>query len=87
MGEQGVSTRRPAPYDGTSLPIFGQKKLVDARIESFLTSEPRVSLASQIWFVKVHIAVGDCLAEGACVSVKDERVYDFASFVDFLLRI
>ena len=44
-------------------------------------------MASQIWFVKVHVAVGTCLVGGACVSTTAEHVYDQASFVDFLLQV
>ena len=88
VGEQGVSTRRPAPDDGPPQPIFGQEKRGAGAInKSYSTSEPRLTFASQIWFVKVHVAVGECLTDGMCVSASAERVYDSASFVDFLHRI
>ena len=70
------------------MPIFGQKLPSDTSgTDSIAAPKPQLTLASQIWFIKVHIAVGACLTNGACVSATAEHVYDDASFVDFLLRI
>ena len=89
LGEQGFSTCRSAPDCGPKMPIFGQKQPsnTSGTQHSSAAPEPRLTLASQIWFVKVHVAVGTCLANGACVSVSAEHVYGQASFVDFLRQV
>ena len=70
------------------MPIFGQKAPSNTfSAQSSAAPEPQLTLASQIWFVKVHVAVGSCLTNGACVSVTAEHVYDDASFVDFLVQV